>query len=96
MIEKHRALFRCPSILLKFAFFLSEDMATTAVAIGKIELQVRKEQPIPEGWALGRDCKITTDAREAFEAGLLLPLGGLEVTSGYKGLNCFKMPADDP
>lgn len=54
-------------------------MATTAVAIGKIELQVRKEQPIPEGWALGKDGNITTDAKEGFNAGLLLPLGGLEV-----------------
>lgn len=60
-------------------------MATTAVAIGKIELQMRKEQPIPEGWALGKDGNVTTDAKEAFESGLLLPLGGLEVTSGYKG-----------
>lgn len=67
-------------------------MATTAVAIGKIELQVRKEQPIPEGWALGNDGAITTDAREAFDAGLLLPLGGLEVTSGYKGLHCALIP----
>lgn len=61
-------------------------MATTAVALGKIELQVRKEQPIPEGWALGRDGKVTTDAREAFDAGLLSPLGGSELTSGYKGM----------
>lgn len=62
-----------------------KDMATTAVAIGKIELQVRKEQPIPEGWALGKDGNVTTNAKDGFDAGLLLPLGGLEVTSGYKG-----------
>lgn len=61
------------------------DMATTAVAVGKIEVQVRKEEPIPEGWALGKDGNITTDAKEAFDTGLVLPLGGLEVTSGYKG-----------
>lgn len=61
-------------------------MATTAVAIGKIEMQFRKNEPIPEGWALGKDGKVTTDPSEAFIAGLLLPLGGLEVTSGYKGL----------
>lgn len=60
-------------------------MATTAVAIGKIELQVRKEQPIPDGWAVGKNGMVTNDAKEAFDAGLLLPLGGLEVTSGYKG-----------
>lgn len=61
-------------------------MATTAVALGKIEVQIRKEQPIPEGWALGKDGQITTNAQEAFDAGLSLPLGGLEVTSGYKGM----------
>lgn len=64
-----------------------KDMATTAVALGKIEFQIRKEQPIPQGWALGKDGTVTTDASEAFDAGLLLPLGGLEVTSGYKGLH---------
>lgn len=62
-------------------------MATTGVAIGKIELQRRKNLPIPNGWALDKACNVTTDASEAFEAGLLLPLGGLEITSGYKGMN---------
>lgn len=61
------------------------DMATTAVAIGKIEVQRRKDQPIPSGWALGKDGEITTDSHEAFDASMLLPLGGMEVTSGYKG-----------
>lgn len=60
-------------------------MATTTVAIGKIELQRRKQLPIPLGWALDRNGNVTTDASMAFDAGLLLPLGGLEVTSGYKG-----------
>lgn len=61
-------------------------MATTAVALGKIEMQRRKEQPIPDGWALGEDGKVTNDAEEAFQMNKLLPLGGLEVTSGYKGM----------
>lgn len=60
-------------------------MATTAVAIGKIELQKRKDLPIPAGWALDKEGKVTTDATKAFDASLLLPLGGLEQTSGYKG-----------
>lgn len=61
-------------------------MATTAVAMGKIEMQRRKEQPIPSGWALGRDGNVTTDSEDAFQANSLLPLGGLELTSGYKGI----------
>lgn len=60
-------------------------MATTSVAIGKIEIQRRKNLPIPSGWALDKDGNITTDAGEAFDASMLLPLGGLEITSGYKG-----------
>lgn len=63
------------------------DMATTAVAIGKIELQKRKKMPIPSGWALDKTNNVTTDAEEAFSTKLLLPLGGTELTSGYKGLS---------
>lgn len=61
------------------------DMATTAVALGKIELAIRKGEDIPEGWALGSDGKVTHDAEEAFKASLLMPLGGSERNSGYKG-----------
>lgn len=56
-----------------------------AVAIGKIEMQKRKSQPIPDGWALDSDGNHTTDAAKAFAAGKLLPLGGDEKTSSYKG-----------
>jgi len=61
------------------------DMATTAVALGKIELAIRKGEDIPEGWALGPDGKVTRNAEEAFKASLLMPLGGVEHNSGYKG-----------
>ncbi|XP_076241559.1 putative oxidoreductase YjmC [Calliopsis andreniformis] len=61
------------------------DMATTAVAVGKIELAIRKNEPIPAGWALGSDGKVTTDAEDAYKDSLLMPLGGEEHTSGYKG-----------
>ncbi|XP_049762387.1 uncharacterized oxidoreductase YjmC-like [Schistocerca cancellata] len=61
------------------------DMATTAVAVGKIEFQRRKKAPIPSGWALGPDGAPTTDAEVAFKTGLLMPLGGSETHSGYKG-----------
>uniref|UniRef100_A0A182PDI9 Malate dehydrogenase n=1 Tax=Anopheles epiroticus TaxID=199890 RepID=A0A182PDI9_9DIPT len=61
------------------------DMATTAVAVGKIEMQRRKNEPIPVGWAQGPDGHPTTDASVAFETACLMPLGGTELTSGYKG-----------
>lgn len=48
-------------------------------------MQKRKNLPIPDGWALDADGNVTTDATKAFEAGKLLPLGGDEKTSSYKG-----------
>ncbi|XP_064476491.1 uncharacterized oxidoreductase YjmC-like [Ornithodoros turicata] len=60
------------------------DMATSAVALGKIELQKRKGEPIPKGWAVDPNGKVTTDPEEAMK-GALLPLGGPVETSGYKG-----------
>lgn len=64
-------------------------MAVTSVAMGKIEMQRRKGQPIPSGWALGKNGDVTTDAAEAIQVSRLLPLGGSEVTSGYKGIKDF-------
>lgn len=61
------------------------DMATTAVALGKIEIASRKNETIPDGWALDNSGKITNDANEALESARLLPLGGIENNSGYKG-----------
>lgn len=60
------------------------DMATCVVAVGKIEVERRKEKPIPEGWALDKDGKTTTNAADAM-VGALMPLGGPETHSGYKG-----------
>lgn len=50
----------------------------------QIELQRRKGLPIPEGWAIDTAGKVTTDANVAMK-GSLMPLGGAEHTSGYKG-----------
>ncbi|VVC92785.1 unnamed protein product [Leptidea sinapis] len=61
------------------------DMATTAAAMGKVEVQIKKGEKIPEGWALGPDYKPTTDPQVAFDSSRLMPLGGPEETSGYKG-----------
>lgn len=61
------------------------DMATTTVAVGKIEIARREGKQIPDSWALGPDGKPTTDPNIAFKTALLMPLGGAESTSGYKG-----------
>lgn len=61
------------------------DMATTAVAVGKIEIERRKGHPVPHGWAHDTKGNMTTNADVAFESGCLAPLGGDEITSGFKG-----------
>ncbi|KAF7283894.1 hypothetical protein GWI33_022725 [Rhynchophorus ferrugineus] len=61
------------------------DMATTAVAVGKIELARRKHEPIPEGWALNDEGMPETNPTIAYKSGKLMPLGGSELNSGYKG-----------
>jgi len=61
------------------------DMATTAVAVGKLEIAHRKSQPIPQGWALDRDGKNSVNYLDVSNGGGLYPLGGPEETSGYKG-----------
>jgi LDH2 family malate/lactate/ureidoglycolate dehydrogenase len=58
------------------------DMATSAVAAGKISLAVSRKESIPLGWIVDRDGQPTTDPNQLKEGGALLPLGGSE---GYKG-----------
>jgi LDH2 family malate/lactate/ureidoglycolate dehydrogenase len=48
------------------------DMATSAVAFGKVEVAQDKRIPIPETWALDKDGHPTTDP---FEASIMLPFG---------------------
>lgn len=69
------------------------DMSTSSVAVGKIEMQMRKKEPLPStGWALGSDSRPTTDPHDAFYgSGGLQPLGGEEINSGYKGYGLAMM-----
>ncbi|KAB0803492.1 hypothetical protein PPYR_00462 [Photinus pyralis] len=61
------------------------DMSTSTVAVGKIEMKKRKQEKLPEGWALDHEGNITDDPKVACEAQHLLPLGGTELNGGYKG-----------
>jgi uncharacterized oxidoreductase len=58
------------------------DMATSAVAAGKIALAVSRNEEIPTGWIVDAEGRHTTDPRQYRKGGALLPLGG---TEGYKG-----------
>ena len=51
------------------------DLSTSAVARGKIAAAAKSGGSIPEGWAVDKDGKSITDAKEAL-MGMLAPLGG--------------------
>ncbi|XP_035829865.1 uncharacterized oxidoreductase YjmC [Aplysia californica] len=67
------------------------DMATTAVAQGKVEIKDRLGQQIPVGWGMDANGKLSTDTKEILYSGGLCPLGGAEETSGYKGFGLGMM-----
>ena len=58
------------------------DMATSAVAAGKVALAVARGEQIPQGWIIDAEGRHTTDPKDYRKGGALLPLGG---TEGYKG-----------
>lgn len=58
------------------------DMATSAVAVGKVKLAEARGQPIPKGWVVDSEGNLTTDPKK-LAGGALLPLGG--PGEGYKG-----------
>src|SRR5205085_462740 len=52
------------------------DLALTTVVRGKIMMAMKRGERIPEGWALDRHGRPTTDPKEAVEQGSLFPIGG--------------------
>ena len=52
------------------------DLALTTVVRGRIMMAMKKGERIPEGWALDRHGRPTTDPKEAIEHGSLFPIGG--------------------
>jgi LDH2 family malate/lactate/ureidoglycolate dehydrogenase len=59
------------------------DMATSAVAGGKIRFAHGKGQQVPEGWLVDRTGKPTTDPAAYLNGGALMPLGGDQGHKGY-------------
>ena len=56
------------------------DLALTTVVRGRIMMAMKRGERIPEGWALDRNGKPTTDPKEAIEHGSLFPIGGAKGT----------------
>lgn len=62
------------------------DMATSAVAVGKVETALREQRPLPQGWlapAAGEP-RLDGNGVLTYDAPLL-PLGGEPDTGGHKG-----------
>src|SRR5437016_3900793 len=61
------------------------DMATCAVAYGKIEMARRRGKEIPTGWGIDSDGSVTTNPDDIVDGGALLPLGSDRERGGHKG-----------
>ena len=54
------------------------DMATSEVALGKLETAMREGVQVPPGWLVDGDGAQTTDPGAIFQGGSLLPFGGVK------------------
>ena len=59
------------------------DMATTAVAGGKLRVAIAEGKPVPLGWILDKHGQPTTNPSDLFDGGSMLPLGGDQAHKGY-------------
>jgi len=67
------------------------DMATSAVAYGKIEIALRKNQPLPKGWVVDKHGRDTTNPHDMIDGGAQLPLGSDREMGGHKGYGLASM-----
>jgi L-2-hydroxycarboxylate dehydrogenase (NAD+) len=61
------------------------DMATSAVAYGKIEIALRTKSTVPKGWIVDKGGRATTDPQDMIDGGAQLPLGSEKELGGHKG-----------
>ena len=61
------------------------DMATSVVPVGRITVYSKSHQPIPSGWGMDAEGHIVENPDRVLDGGALLPLGGADITRGYKG-----------
>ena len=59
------------------------DMATSAVAQGKITLARSRGQQVPPGWIINKEGQPSTDPDEYFAGGAILPVGADQGHKGY-------------
>lgn len=61
------------------------DLATSTVAMGKLEIAEREGKAIPPGWGQDGEARPSTDIPTIRREGGLTPLGGTPVGSSHKG-----------
>jgi LDH2 family malate/lactate/ureidoglycolate dehydrogenase len=61
------------------------DMATSAVAYGKIEIALRNKTTVPKGWIIDKAGRDTTNPGDMLDGGAQLPLGSERELGGHKG-----------
>jgi uncharacterized oxidoreductase len=59
------------------------DMATSAVAAGKLAVRRNRREPAPLGWVIDKDGNPTTDVEAFYSGGAILPMGGDQAHKGY-------------
>jgi L-2-hydroxycarboxylate dehydrogenase (NAD+) len=67
------------------------DMATSAVAYGKIEIALRKNEPVPQGWIVDKQGRQTINPQDMIDGGAQLPLGSQRELGGHKGYGLASM-----
>ncbi|HQQ99166.1 MAG TPA: Ldh family oxidoreductase [Cyclobacteriaceae bacterium] len=61
------------------------DLATSAVAYGKIEIAKRKNSRVPKGWITSDQGELSDNPDDMINGGALLPLGSVREMGGHKG-----------
>lgn len=59
------------------------DMATSAVAAGKLGVKRNRSEPAPPGWIVDKDGNPTTNVNDFYDGGAILPMGGDQAHKGY-------------
>jgi uncharacterized oxidoreductase len=59
------------------------DMATSAVAAGKLGVKRNRGEPAPLGWIVDKDGHDTTNVNDFYNGGAILPMGGDQAHKGY-------------
>lgn len=65
------------------------DAATSHVAGGKVALCLSRHKPVPAGWLVDKEGNPSTDPKDFYNGGALMPMGGLD--GGHKGYGLASM-----